>query len=78
MDLLNSSGVPIVGEAKLHAWFPTYIIGCPCEAKSVMTCVGVGATVQCPACKRTWGVAKASYDTTKNQMEVAIGQAVSK
>jgi hypothetical protein len=71
-------GVPIIGEPKLHAWFPTFIIGCPCDAKSVMTCVGVGATVQCPACKRTWGVPKANYDTTKNVMDVSIGQAVSK
>lgn len=40
--------------------YSTCLIACGCEARTPLLLVGVGSEVQCPACQRSFGLAKAA------------------
>lgn len=52
--------VPIIGERfKVLAHYPTVVIQCGCEAKTVMVIVEQGSAVQCKACSQCVGIMEA-------------------
>lgn len=51
--------LPIVGKAfEILATYPTAVIQCGCEAKSVVVLVSALSAAECPACHRSYAILK--------------------
>lgn len=55
--IFPAPNVPIIGEPfKILAHYPTVVVQCSCEAKSVLVIVAAGNAVQCSACQQCVGI----------------------
>lgn len=68
--------VPMVGQQiKICGWFPTVSVQCQCEpAKPVLLIVGEAAIVECPSCRRSYGIGTLSFDATTQKGRIEIIQ----
>lgn len=53
-----AAGVPILGQTfKILVNYPTVIIQCQCDAKTVLPLIGVQNVSRCPACQNAYMIA---------------------
>jgi hypothetical protein len=63
---INTAHIPRLGEPfKIMAHFPTVVVQCQCEAKTIICLVHAQVVHTCPACKHRYMIV--------DEMKVAVG-----